>query len=141
MPERSPELFPFPLAVFFCPACWSETPPEATRCPSCSADLSALDHASFDEKLERALDHPEPLTARRAAAILRWRRTASAVPALTRRAGSGADPYLCAEIAAALGHIGTDEALDALRELAAATSVVVRVAAQQALASASHGDP
>lgn len=51
-----------------------------------------------------------------------------------------AHPYLAAEIATALGRIGTDEALTTLERLAAAPSVVVRTAAREALAEARRPD-
>lgn len=121
------------MAVFFCPACWSEVPEQAALCPACGADLEALDRAEFDEKLIRALDHPEPLTALRAAEILGWRRTARAVPALLARYRSGADPFLAAEIALALGRIGGAEARAALRELERDPSVITRRAARKAI--------
>jgi HEAT repeat protein len=120
------------VAVFFCPACWAEVPEKAALCPTCGADLETLDRAEFDQKLIRALDHPEALTAVRAAEILGWRRTARAVPALLARYRRGADPFLAAAIALALGRIGGVEARAALRELERDPSVIVRRAAREA---------
>lgn len=121
------------MPAFFCPQCWNEVPEEAGRCPRCSADLRALDRERFEEKLRRALHHPEPLTAVRAASILGHLRRREAVPFLLRRYRSGADPYLGAAIAGALGRIGGPEAREAILELLSDRSVIVQRAARQAL--------
>lgn len=114
------------MATYFCPACWARVPAAEVTCPACGADLAGLDRDSFDRKLVRALDHPEPGTALRAARILGERRTAGAVPALIARAERGADPYLRAEIALALRRIGGPDAAAALARLARDPSVIVR---------------
>jgi HEAT repeat protein len=117
----------------YCPACWSEVAAGAVRCGACGADLERLDAAGFDEKLVRALRHPEPATRLRAVLILGRRRTRSAVPALVGRWREGADPYLAAEIVKALARIGGQAATAALREVATDPSVVVRAAAREIL--------
>jgi len=113
----------------YCPACWNEVPLGAAGCPACGADLEALDAADFDAKLVRALRHPEAATRMRAAQILGRRRARTAVPALLARWREGADPYLTAEIALALGRIGGEAAMAALREVGTDPSVVVRATA------------
>jgi len=105
----------------------------AVNCPACRADLRRLDAAGFDEKLVRALRHPEPATRLRAVDVLGQRRTRSAVPALVGRWREGADPYLAAEIVRALGRIGGREATTALREVATDPSVVVQAVAREVL--------
>lgn len=118
------------MSVFFCPACWGEVPQSAHRCPACGADLEAFDKASFEDKLLRALWHPEPLTARRAAELLRRLGARRAVPELLERYRSGVDPYLAADIARALVAIGGKEARIALTVIAKDPSIIVRRAAE-----------
>jgi HEAT repeat protein len=121
------------MITAYCPACWTEVPVGATDCAACGADIASLDAAEFDEKLLRALRHPEAATRLRAAEILGRRRTPNAVSALLDRWREGADPYLGAEISRALGRIGGEQAEAALREVAADPSVVVRAAVREAL--------
>jgi HEAT repeat protein len=121
------------VAIFFCPNCWAQIAAGDSVCPACDADLDALDRQDFDAKLIRALQHPEALTARRAAWILGQRRTQDAVASLLSRYRTGVDSFLGAEIAAALGRIGNPAARAALGEMAADRSFMVRRAAQAAL--------
>jgi len=117
------------VSVFFCPGCWGEISESAHRCPTCGADLEAFDSASFQEKLLRALWHPEPLTARRAAELLGKLAASPAVPKLLERYRSGVDPFFAAEIARALLEIGSEEARAALAVIARDPSIIVRQAA------------
>lgn len=107
-------------------------PEEAERCGACGADLAALDLAAFEDKLVRALWHPEPLTARRAAEILGRRGSRSAVSALLARYRAGTDAYFAADIARALGRIGGAEAEAALRAMGAHPSPIVKHAVEDA---------
>lgn len=127
------------MITAYCPACWNEVPAEASRCPACGADLEALDAASFDEKLVRALRHPEPATRRRVVEILGRRRNRAAVPALLALWREGSDPYLSAEICHALGRIGGELALAALQVIATDPSAVVRAAVSEALGGRAPG--
>ena len=122
--------------MWFCPECWTQMAEQEDRCRACGSDLQAIDREDIERKLTRALYHPEPLTARRAAEILGMRRLPSAVPALVERLRTGPDPYLAADIATALGRIGSGEARTALVALCRHASVVVRHAAERALAEA-----
>lgn len=99
------------------------------RCPSCQADLQALDSEGFRRKLIRALWHPEPQTAQRAAEILGWLDAQEAVAALLERYQSGVDPYFGATIARALRRMHGVEAQAALKILAGDPSILVRRAA------------
>ncbi|MEJ2218567.1 MAG: HEAT repeat domain-containing protein [Gemmatimonadota bacterium] len=128
------------MATFFCTACWTAVPETAARCPACGADLRALDVESFDRKLVRALQSPDASTVRRAVEVLGRRAPPHAASALLRRYRAGADPYLAAEIARALGRIGTGEAAKALRVLADDRSVIVRRAVYEAHAMLSRQD-
>ena len=47
------------MPIFFCPQCWGEVAESTTRCAACGAGLSAVDAESYDEKLMRALHHPD----------------------------------------------------------------------------------
>ncbi len=114
------------MVTYFCPGCWARLSDAARTCPVCGADLAELDRNAFDLKLIRALDHPEPGTALRAACILGQRGIHGAVPALIARCDKGADPYLRTQIAVALRRIGGAEANGALTRLAADPSVIVR---------------
>lgn len=127
------------MPVFFCPSCWTQIAQGALVCPVCQADLAALDREQFDDKLIRALRHPERLTARRAAWILGQKRTRVAVPALLARYRTGVDPFLGAEIAAALRRIAGPEARSALREMAVDPSFLIRRTALAALEDLEHG--
>lgn len=121
------------MVTHFCPSCWNEVPADAPRCPSCSADLDALDGEPFDLKLERALDHPEAETARRAAWLLGRVGGPRSVPALLRRYRSGADPYLALTVVESLAHIGGAGARAALQEIARSPARMVKEAARRAL--------
>jgi HEAT repeat protein len=117
------------VSIFFCPGCWDEVSEAARSCPTCGADLEAFDRASFQEKLLRALWHPEPLTARRAAELLGRLAASPAVPKLLARYRSEVDPFFAAEIARALIEIGGEEARAALAVIPRDPSIIVRRAA------------
>ncbi|HXE74047.1 MAG TPA: HEAT repeat domain-containing protein [Candidatus Xenobia bacterium] len=121
------------MVVFYCPACWKEIPDDSRTCPYCSADLSRPDAQSYSEKLRRALSHPEPQTAARAAWVLGERREEAAVVELIRVLESTADVYLARECATALGKIGGPLAVPALKRASQRGAAPVRQAAQQAL--------
>lgn len=88
--------------VYFCPNCFEEIPSQADTCPHCGYRLAEWGAADFDEKLTRALRHPEPFTRRRAAYVLGERKTASAFTALLAAFQNDSDPYFKAEILRAL---------------------------------------
>jgi HEAT repeat protein len=118
---------------FFCPGCWEDIPASAARCPCCGATLAELDRETFGVKLRRALRHPEPQAAVRAAWILGERRERGAVADLIRALGSSPDPFLAEAAAEALGKIGETTALPALRRAREAGALRVRRAAAQAI--------
>jgi len=117
---------------YFCPRCWSRLPADLRCCPACHANLSMLDHESYDEHLVRALWHPIAERATLAATILGQRGNGSAVGPLLHRYQEGADPYLVAAIARALIAIGTPKAHAALRLLERERSVIIRRAIEDA---------
>jgi hypothetical protein len=123
------------MLTYFCPSCWREVPPHASRCSACSADLEALDQEPFVLKLERALGHPEPSTARRAAWLLGRLGRQSSVLALLRRFRAGADLYLTVTIVESLARIGGREARAALEEIARSQARLVREAAHRAIST------
>lgn len=122
-----------PVPTYFCPSCWSEVPRDAARCPHCSADLGALDREPFVLKLERALDHPEAATARRAAWLLGRLGEPRSVPALRRRYRAGVDPYMAETIVESLARIGGRDARAALEEIARSQARLVSYAARRVL--------
>ena len=46
------------MTTFFCPACFTEIDPAATRCPACGANVQAWRDRSYAERLLQALHHP-----------------------------------------------------------------------------------
>lgn len=117
----------------YCPACWEEID-DAAVCPACGADLQHLSKASYEEKLIRALCHPEPTVPVRAATILGELQSRAAVPALIEAALSTEDPYLQEAVVQALGAIGDERALPCLERLRQEGALRVRAAAERAQA-------
>lgn len=124
------------MTTFFCPRCWAEVAEADPCCPTCGADLQALDAEPFPAKLTRAVWSPEPLTARRAVEILGRLGEVGSVDVLLSRYRTGVDPYLAADIATALGRIGGAAARAGLQLLAADPSFIVRRSARLALGDA-----
>lgn len=119
--------------VRYCPACYAVNAAGATHCERCGATL--LTEESFDERLVWALRHPDTETAILAAQVLGARRSRSAVPALLEATESD-DPYRAAAAARALRFFTDDDrAVTRLRRLVRSPSVVVRRAAEAALAA------
>lgn len=118
--------------ISFCPVCWSEVG-EAGKCPKCGSDLRALDQSDYEQKLIRALRHPEPTTPIRVAEILGELRSAAAVEPLIELASGGSDPYIQEAAVIALGRIGDLRAVGCLQALSREGAVRVRLAAQSAL--------
>jgi hypothetical protein len=48
--------------AYYCPACFAEIPKETSICPACGINIQQWeqDHASYEERLIRALQHPNP---------------------------------------------------------------------------------
>ncbi|MGC9151178.1 MAG: HEAT repeat domain-containing protein [Microbacter sp.] len=95
--------------TFYCTNCWHEIDPDIAVCPYCGANQYALSEEEYDEKLIRALHHPEPMTPIRAAFILGERGVHKAVPDLEKVILENKDPYLVKEALEALGKIGLQE--------------------------------
>lgn len=119
--------------TYFCPACWREIPPGVSACPVCKADLISEAARPFVEKLRRALNHPEPETAMRAAWILGERREQSGVDDLIRTLDKASDSFVVEAAAEALGKIRDPKARDSLCHAEARGPVRVRRAAGKAL--------
>jgi HEAT repeat protein len=88
---------------------------------------------SYEEKLIRALHHPEPTVPVRAATILGELRSRSAVEPLIEVAVSSSDAYIQEAAVAALGRIGDSRALSSLARLSRDGSLRVRIAAERAV--------
>ena len=121
--------------MWVCPICWEIFALQETHCPKCGSDLAVVDSRTFDEKLERALERPEPQTAIRAAQVLARRAGADTgihtlVRAMRRR---WYEPYVAAAIVRAIAVIGGEPAHDALVEALGHESVIVRMAAAECL--------
>jgi len=117
--------------TYFCPACWKEIA-KADVCPHCQADLREFSAESFEQKLIRALHHPEPSTPIRAATILGKRRSKAAVEPLIDLGMSTSDPYVQEAVVTALGQIGDPHAHTCLEHLRREGALRVRIAAERA---------
>jgi HEAT repeat protein len=122
------------MTTFYCPNCWAEVPESATTCPHCHTDISErISQAHYTDKLIAALRHKEPTTPVRAAWILGERREEKAVPALTKIVRKAKDAFLVESAVEALGKIGGDSAIAAVRDATQHSSVRVRVKARKVL--------
>jgi HEAT repeat protein len=118
---------------WFCPECWREVDETERLCSACGASLSELDKKSFVQKATAALRHPEPATSVRAAEILGRLKPPGAVAALIEVLKGGRDPYLLEAAARALGEIGDQASVSALRSVLGSSYLVARIAAAEAL--------
>ena len=116
----------------YCPSCWNEVG-QTLVCPACGADLESLSRESYEEKLIRALRHPEPTVPIRAAAILGDLGSRTAVVPLMKLAASEADPYIQEAAVGALERIGDSKAVPLLIRLEREGSLRVRIAASRAI--------
>ena len=122
------------MRAFYCPACFAEVEEHTERCPHCGVPIGEfLARTSYVERLIRALDHPEPETPLRAAAILGRRRQREAIPALVAKVEETSDPYLAAACVEALSRIGGEEARAAVKGFAEDRRFIVRAAARKGL--------
>jgi HEAT repeat protein len=118
--------------VYFCPACWKVVSQGAV-CPACGADLRGFEKETYEEKLIRALSHPEATVPVRAATILGELRSKEAVEPLIRLAISNPDPYIREAAVIALGEIGDERAVPHVQNLTLEGWLRVRRAAHRAL--------
>ena len=118
--------------TYYCPSCWREVG-SASACPACGAELQSFSKESYEEKLIRALHHPEPTVPVRAATILGELRSRSAVEPLIEVAVSSSDAYIQEAAVAALGRIGDSRTLSSLARLSREGSLRVRIAAERAV--------
>lgn len=115
--------------VCFCPNYFSKIDAGTATCPWCQYHMIEWENAAYDEKLVRALNHPDSFTRRRAAFLLGKRKTASAFAALQEAFESASDPYLKGEILRALFKIDPRKAQRGLTpEQLKKESVIVRTA-------------
>jgi HEAT repeat protein len=118
--------------TFYCPSCWTEVG-NASVCPACGAELRQFSDESYEEKLIRALHHPEPTVPIRVAAILGELHSRAAVEPLIEMALSSTDPYIQEAAVTALGTIGDARALPCLDQLSREGALRVKIAAGLAL--------
>jgi HEAT repeats len=121
----------------FCPACWKEVA-EVPACPACGADLRRFQAESYEQKLIRALRHPEPTVPVRAATILGELGSRAGVEPLMEVASTSADLYIQEAAVIALGRIGDARAGPLLASLSRQGALRVRMAADQALKDFDH---
>jgi HEAT repeat protein len=117
--------------TYFCPSCWNETEAESI-CPKCGADLRDFAGETYEQKLIRALRHPEPTVPVRAARILGEQASRAALGPLLDIAEVSSDPYIQEAAVEALGRIGDPRALSCLERLRREGAVRVRIAAERA---------
>ena len=118
--------------TFYCPSCWTEVG-KASVCPACGAELRQFSDESYEEKLIRALHHPEPTVPIRVARILGELHSRAAVEPLIEMALSSTDPYIQEAAVTALGTIGDARALPGLNRLSREGALRVKIAAGLAL--------
>ena len=122
------------VMMWVCPICWEIFALQETHCPRCGSDLAVADSRTFDEKLERALEHPEPKTAMRAAQIVARRGAANRIRTLERALRRRwNEPYVAAAIVRAIAIVDEPRAHDALVDALGHESVIVRIAAAECL--------
>ena len=118
--------------IYFCPSCGNEIKNEDV-CPECGVDLKELAQEGYEEKLIRALRHPEPTVPVRAATILGELGSQAAVEPLIELALSTPNPYIQEAAVNALGRIGDLQARPCLERLSREGAVRVKLAARRAL--------
>lgn len=118
--------------TYYCPSCWYEVGREI-NCPQCGADVRDCADESYEQKLIRALRHPEPTVPVRAAKILGDLGSKAAVGPLIEVADSTLDPYIQEAAVIALGRIGDTQALPTLDRPRREGMLRVRNAAQKAI--------
>jgi HEAT repeat protein len=118
--------------TYYCPSCWNQVR-NGSDCASCGADLGQFASESYEQKLIRALRHPEPTVPIRAATVLGMLGSQPAVEPLIDVALSSADPYIPETAVTALGNIRDPRALPCLNRLSRDGTVRVRIAAERAV--------
>jgi HEAT repeat protein len=123
----------------FCTRCWMEMHSDAAVCPHCGAKVDD-DPRAYDEKLKAALHHPLPHTRARICWLLGQRGGTAAIPNLLLML-KDEDVYVRIAALRALGKIGDRSVLPVLEEAANNSSLIIRLAATQALEAArEHSD-
>lgn len=124
-----------------CPACWRVVPPDAGRCPHCSADIVTLHERDFRDKLLAALAHPIADIVIQAAAVLAARRDPEASRAIGRALHRFShEPHVLAGLLDALHVVGDDEARRLATAASAHPSLIVRQAAARVLEHGGRAD-
>ncbi len=119
--------------MWICPICWEVFGIHEKRCQRCGSDLVVTEGPSFEEKLQRALENPEPDVAARAADILGRRAASSSGIAMLERALKRRwhEPDLAAAIVRAISRLGGPRAHAILVDALGHESMIVRAAAAQ----------
>ena len=128
------------VVMFVCPICWEIFSTNEVHCPKCGSDLAVVDQRSFAEKLERALEHPDPQTVIRAADILARRHDDGGTLDILVRAlqRHWQEPFTAAGIVRAIVRLGGPRVHQTLIDALGHESILVRIAAAEGLQSGSR---
>jgi len=118
----------------FCTCCWLEMQSDAAVCPHCGAKVDD-DPRAYEEKLKGALQHPLPSTRARICWLFGQRADPAGTPHLLLMLKDG-DLYVRIAALRALGKIGGSSVLSVLEKAANNPSLIIRLAARQALEAA-----
>lgn len=119
--------------VIYCPKCWAENQLGDATCRQCGAALQMSTKEDYVNKLVAALQHPEPLTRKRAAWVLGELRERRALDPLIAAARATTDPDLLEGAVEALGKIRDAKAVDVLGSLLERSYLSVRLKVVEAL--------
>jgi HEAT repeat protein len=119
--------------LVFCTACWLKTRMDAAACSCCGAQLEK-DPRAYEEKLEAALHHHLPPARSRICWVLGDHGGPGAISLLLRMLDDE-DVYVRIAALKALGRIGDITVLPVLENAATHPSLIIRLAANQALQS------
>jgi HEAT repeat protein len=115
------------MVRYYCPGCWKDFDENYPKCPFCGIDIRKFwDSKDHLEKLIFALNHPEPSTPIRAAWLLGKNKDPRAVHALIDLFRRTDDIYIAKSTVAALGELGTAEAIQFIGTLTTHPSSIIR---------------
>lgn len=116
----------------YCPNCFEPNEVGQDQCIRCRSVLE-WEEEEYVDKLIRALDHAEPLTAVRAAEILGNFGEEKVAEALENVLATSQDPYLLKAAIASLGRMGPTRSMEYIITLLRNSYLIVRVQAAKTL--------
>ena len=102
--------------IFYCMNCWAEIAEDCGSCPKCGAFQEELLKEDFNQKLIRALSHPEPETVLRAIEIIGNRKCNEAMPFLKNIITEHRDPFRTAQALEAFLKLESPNKIEFIRE-------------------------